>query len=118
MASVLMHSDLTDVTIANGASTSRWVSSDSEYHDAVSITIRSPTGLEANTFVFETCDDGAGTNISVIQAGNPAADLGPPAAAKTRIYFELPRVKWWRIKNQTGNVGSLRTFKVSKSWRA
>lgn len=113
----LFTATLTDVTIPNGTSVSRWVESDGEYSDAVNIRIGAPAGLDAHTFGFETSDDPAGTNVRTIYTGNPPVALSGPAASIDRDYWDLPRFRRWRIKDTSGNVGADRTFKVSKTWR-
>lgn len=110
-------STLEDVTIANGASTSRAVLAYPEYHDALTLQLDGPAALDVLTFTIQTADDDAfTTNVRTVQVNDPPTDLAPPAATKTRVYFvELSRLRRWRIKS-SGNVAADRTWKVSKSW--
>lgn len=107
---------LEPVTIASGASASRWVTSDLEYGDALALALYAPAALDAHTYVFEVTQDptAASPVVRVFQAGDPLADQGPPLANKARTYFDLCTFAAWRIKDQTGTAAADRTWAVDK----
>jgi hypothetical protein len=106
-------SSIADITIANGAAVSRSVRSLYEYMDATAITLQAPSSLDALTFTIETStDDSTWTTLS-----DGTADIGPPAAGKSRQYTEMIGSAYFRIK-ASGNVAADRTFKAYKQWTA
>lgn len=103
-------SSIADVVVLSGGTTSRAVSSASEYSDATAIHIQAPATIDAGTWTIETSFDG--TTWATLNDG--AADIGPPAAAKARQYIEMIGAVYWRIKSPT--TAADRTFKVHKQW--
>lgn len=100
-----------EVTVANGASTTRWIDANIEYADATQIHIQSPAAMDAGTWTIETSQDAS----TAATLSNGTADIGPPGAGKSRSYTEMLGSKYFRIKTSVA-VGSLHTFRVSKQF--
>ena len=109
---------LTPATIAAGATVSRWVDCMLEYGDADVINIHAPSALDAGTYTIEVTPDdprGTVTTVNTLQIGDPVNDAAPPAASKSRSYFELPAYRAFRIKGPSAAAD--RVFKLDKQIR-
>lgn len=105
---------VTDVTVANGGTTSRWVNNDYEGGEAQSFTLYAKAAV-AGTFTIEvthvhTTSPAAG-DIVTLQIGG--TDAAPPAASKAKVMQELAEVTQWRIK-ASAPVGADMTWGVTR----
>lgn len=100
-----------EVTVANTGTSTRWIDANIEYADATQIHIQSPAVMDAGTWTIETSQDG----VTGATLNNGTADIGPPAAGKSRSYTEMLGSKYFRIKTSVA-VTSLHTFLVSKQF--
>lgn len=113
------YNELDDITIPIGTAVSNIIRANT-YDDAVALSLIGPAALDAHTYVIEVNDStdavAGDADWAVLQAGDVSADVGPPAAAKARVYSELCFFGSFRIKDQTGNVAAPRTWKCNKQW--
>lgn len=108
---------LPDLVIANGGTLSNILNSEKSFGDALAIALYSPSGLDAQTYTIEVCNDPYATASSTwftLQTGDTPADAAPPAAGKAQVYYELASCMAFRIKSG-GAVTGDQTFKATKS---
>jgi hypothetical protein len=101
-----------DVAISASGTATRAIKGVEEYSDATCINIQSPGTLDAGTYIIQTSFDGS--TWATLNDGS--ADIGPPAAGKSRQYVEMLSFPFWRISGPS--AAALRTFLVSKQWTA
>jgi len=113
---------LPDLKIASGAATSNALFAIQAFEDAVTIALYGPAALDGgHTYIIEVTDtrdwrDQATATWYTLQIGDPIADAAPALATKARVYFDLPNVGGFRIKDATSNVAADRIWKCVKDW--
>lgn len=110
------------ITIPNGTAVSNVIKARECYEDAEEILLEGPAALDAHTYVLEVTDDAdaifGATVWRAFQSGSPAADVAPPAAAKSIAYASgLLSADAFRIRDTSGNVAADRIWIATKQYR-
>lgn len=106
-----------DIVLLNGSTDSAWIDWGTIMFDAESVTLMSPSGLEANTYTFQVSDTALGTNSYTLQDPTTAAIKFPAAGIAIVYNGILVGFNGLRIHSSVA-VGADRTIKVFKSFRA
>lgn len=105
-------SNLEDLVILSGATSSRVVDAEAESADAAAIMIYGPVTLAESVVIAVSYD-----NVTFVTLHDGTADIASPLAGKARQYTELQGAKYWKLL-AGGAVAADRTFKVAKNWVA
>ena len=101
--------------IPNGGTESNALEADKVYSDAIGLALYAPASLTGVvSYTLEGRSKGS-TVWRTIQDGDPIADLAPPLAGKTRVYYNLVNFDAIRIK-VSGPTGAQEIWDVDKLW--
>lgn len=106
-----------DITIANGTQNSNALNAREHYPGVIAIALYGPAALDAHTFIIQSAKDPneAAPTFVKHRHGDPSGlvDAAPPGAGESQVYFDLPALGQFRIRDTTGNVAAARTWQVS-----
>lgn len=113
MSTNLFQTQMPDITVLAGQTTSAAVDFQANYLDAEAISVQAP-GTLPEVVTFQSSFDG--TTWADI-ADSTATVIKGPTVSQTIIYNGVfTSIMFWRIK-LGGAAGADRTFKLTKAWR-